>query len=120
MCRRKNNRFHTTLYYTCGYTLYYTFFLQTFFFLVGHQRVHVEDNYPLLQCFKCLGFGQTSKRCQETKEKCVNCAEDHRSDACLIKDYIILVGSHKYLFEIHKFFLKNIMKLFLINPATYE
>lgn len=50
---------------------------------------HCQDhtiNYPLLQCFKCLGFGHTLRRCQETKEKCVNCGGEHRSDACLVKD----------------------------------
>jgi hypothetical protein len=53
---------------------------------IGFQRVHVEDSCPLLQCFKCMGFGHTAARCVEKKDRCLHCAGEHKSMACTLKD----------------------------------
>ncbi|CAK1543715.1 unnamed protein product [Leptosia nina] len=41
---------------------------------VDHQRIHVEDFTPLLQCFKCLKFGHTRKFCKTEETHCSHCA----------------------------------------------
>ncbi|CAH2225298.1 jg14537 [Pararge aegeria aegeria] len=43
---------------------------------VDHQRVHVEDYIPLLQCYNCLQFGHTRKRCTEERASCSHCASE--------------------------------------------
>ncbi|PSN35596.1 hypothetical protein C0J52_20450, partial [Blattella germanica] len=41
----------------------------------------VEDFILVTRCFKCLGFGHTSKFC-EGNQTCVNCAEEHHWKEC--------------------------------------
>jgi hypothetical protein len=41
----------------------------------------VEDFVAVTRCFKCLGFGHTSKYCQG-QQKCSYCAEDHHWKEC--------------------------------------
>jgi hypothetical protein len=53
---------------------------------IGFQRVFVEDSCPLLQCFKCMGFGHTAARCVEKKDRCLHCAGEHKSLACTKKE----------------------------------
>jgi hypothetical protein len=43
---------------------------------VDHQRVHVSDFSPFVQCFKCLQFGHTKAKCQSSVEPCSHCASD--------------------------------------------
>jgi hypothetical protein len=43
---------------------------------IDHQRVHVSDFSPFVQCFKCLQFGHTKAKCQSTVEPCSHCASD--------------------------------------------
>ncbi|XP_054153607.1 uncharacterized protein LOC128952269 [Oppia nitens] len=47
-----------------------------------HQRVYFEDFSPLVQCFKCLGFGHTSAKCTSTTDTCGHCAESHKRKEC--------------------------------------
>jgi hypothetical protein len=49
---------------------------------LGFMRVHVEDVSPLLQCYKCQGFGHTSLKCTEKTERCVKCAKAHSTKDC--------------------------------------
>jgi hypothetical protein len=53
---------------------------------VGFRRIRVVDNTPLLQCFKCLGFGHTTKVCKNEKERCMNCAGEHDTRKCQVKE----------------------------------
>jgi len=41
----------------------------------------VEDFVAVTRCFKCLGFGHTSKYCQ-SQQKCSYCAKDHHWKEC--------------------------------------
>ncbi|KAI5638965.1 hypothetical protein NE865_08417 [Phthorimaea operculella] len=53
---------------------------------VDHQRVHVEDFVPLLQCFGCLQFGHTKKNCTSETNPCSHCsAETHSYASCPVK-----------------------------------
>lgn len=46
------------------------------------QRVSVQDQSPLIQCTKCLGYGHGKKLCKETEEVCSHCAGPHMRAAC--------------------------------------
>lgn len=49
---------------------------------VDHQRVHVEEFSPFLQCHACLQFGHTNKRCTVDIKPCAHCASvDHSSNS---------------------------------------
>jgi hypothetical protein len=41
----------------------------------------VEDFIVVIRCLKCLGFGHTTRFCQN-QQKCSNCAEDHHWREC--------------------------------------
>jgi hypothetical protein len=41
----------------------------------------VEDFVVITRCFKCLGYGHTSKYCK-SQQKCSYCAEDHHWNEC--------------------------------------
>ncbi|CAK1549482.1 unnamed protein product [Leptosia nina] len=58
---------------------------------VDHQRVHVEDFTPLLQCFKCLKFGHTRKFCKTEETHCSHCADSNHE----FKDCPVKKDSHK-------------------------
>ncbi|XP_041972130.1 uncharacterized protein LOC121728089 [Aricia agestis] len=49
---------------------------------IGLGRVRVEDQSPLVQCFRCLGYGHTKRVCREEKERCSHCAGPHLRTAC--------------------------------------
>lgn len=48
---------------------------------VGFRRVRVVDDTPLLQCYKCLGFGHMSGNCKNS-ERCGYCAAGQRTSDC--------------------------------------
>lgn len=53
---------------------------------VDHQRVHVEEFVPLLQCFKCLQFGHLKKHCSGDADSCAHCGESgHLITSCPTK-----------------------------------
>ena len=58
---------------------------------IGYRRARVVDETPLLQCYKCLGFGHTSNNCKN-EERCGYCAAGHRTSDCKVKDDI---GKHE-------------------------
>ncbi|KAL4720253.1 hypothetical protein ACJJTC_007789 [Scirpophaga incertulas] len=37
------------------------------------QQVRVEDQSPLIQCTRCLGFGHSKRFCREEVDLCRNC-----------------------------------------------
>lgn len=54
---------------------------------VDHQRVHVEEHVPLLQCYHCLQFGHTRKRCTQESPACSHCsAKTHAYKDCPVKN----------------------------------
>ncbi|CAB3260193.1 unnamed protein product [Arctia plantaginis] len=46
------------------------------------QRVRAEDQSPLLQCPRCLGFGQGRKFCKEEMDLCSHCGGPHLKSRC--------------------------------------
>lgn len=49
---------------------------------IGIQHVRVEDQSPLLQCSKCLGYGHGRKNCSEKEDLCHYCGEEHLRAQC--------------------------------------
>jgi hypothetical protein len=49
---------------------------------VNYQRVHVNDFSSFLQCYKCMGFGHTTKHCKVTSDVCGICAGKHKTGNC--------------------------------------
>ncbi|KAJ2940790.1 hypothetical protein O0L34_g14907 [Tuta absoluta] len=49
---------------------------------VDLQRVRVEDQSPLVQCSKCLGYGHGRKYCTETENACSHCGGTHLRAQC--------------------------------------
>ncbi|CAH2105842.1 unnamed protein product [Euphydryas editha] len=49
---------------------------------VGFGRCVVEDQSPLVQCMRCLGFGHTKALCKQGKESCNFCAGEHVGGNC--------------------------------------
>lgn len=48
---------------------------------VDHQRIHVEEFTPFLQCHKCLSFGHTKNKCSSTEQYCAHCSESTHTTA---------------------------------------
>lgn len=46
------------------------------------QRVVVQDQSPLIQCSRCLGFGHGKKLCTETEDRCSHCSGPHLRKDC--------------------------------------
>lgn len=54
---------------------------------IDHQKVHVEEYVPLLQCYKCLQFGHLRKYCTNDETLCTHCGvEGHTFDSCPSKN----------------------------------
>ena len=49
---------------------------------VDLQSVRVEDQTPLVQCTRCLGFGHSRRFCRETQDLCSHCGGDHKKAEC--------------------------------------
>ncbi|KAJ2944731.1 hypothetical protein O0L34_g4093 [Tuta absoluta] len=53
---------------------------------VDHQRIHVKEYVPLLQCYKCMQFGHTRLRCTNEDTVCSHCsAMTHNFKDCPVK-----------------------------------
>ncbi|PZC80614.1 hypothetical protein B5X24_HaOG214181 [Helicoverpa armigera] len=53
---------------------------------VDHQRVHVEEHVPLLQCYTCMQFGHTRKNCSSENPVCSHCSSiTHQYKDCPVK-----------------------------------
>lgn len=48
---------------------------------LGYQIVPVVDQSPIMQCFRCLGFGHTAKDCRN-EQRCGHCTMDHDTRSC--------------------------------------
>lgn len=46
------------------------------------QRIRVEDQTPLVQCTRCLGFGHGRRHCTETVDVCSHCGGPHLRAEC--------------------------------------
>lgn len=46
------------------------------------QRVRVEDQSPLVQCSRCLGYGHSRKYCSELLDVCSHCGGPHMKAEC--------------------------------------
>lgn len=46
------------------------------------QRVRVEDQSPLVQCTRCLGYGHSKRFCKEPADACSHCGEPHLRAHC--------------------------------------
>lgn len=49
---------------------------------VDLQSVRVEDQTPLVQCTRCLGYGHGRRFCKETVDLCGHCGGPHMRDEC--------------------------------------
>ncbi|CAG9790289.1 unnamed protein product [Diatraea saccharalis] len=49
---------------------------------VEMERLKVEDQSPLIQCTRCLGFGHGMKFCQESARRCSHCGDPHLRANC--------------------------------------
>lgn len=50
---------------------------------VGHGKVHVSDQTRFVQCFACLKYGHTKRKCTATRRPCSYCAEpNHQYSEC--------------------------------------
>ena len=49
---------------------------------LGYQAVRMKEFHPFVQCFKCLGFGHTTKHCEAKGDTCSHCAETHQLKNC--------------------------------------
>lgn len=46
------------------------------------QRIRVEDQSPLVQCTRCLGYGHGKRFCKETIDLCSHCGGPHLRAMC--------------------------------------
>lgn len=49
---------------------------------VDLQRRPVQDQSPLVQCSRCLGYGHTRRFCKETEDSCAHCVGRHSRAGC--------------------------------------
>lgn len=54
---------------------------------INHQRVHVEEYIPILQCYNCMQIGHISSRCTKDHPTCSYCAaQTHTFKDCPVKN----------------------------------
>ncbi|CAG4937969.1 unnamed protein product [Parnassius apollo] len=54
---------------------------------IDHQRIHLENFSPFLQCHKCLQFGHMKTRCTSQESFCSHCASnEHQISDCPVKN----------------------------------
>ncbi|KAI5631522.1 hypothetical protein NE865_15764 [Phthorimaea operculella] len=53
---------------------------------IGYQIIHALDQSPVLQCYRCLGFGHRALECQRKEMICGYCAEEHDTRQCQNRD----------------------------------
>lgn len=46
------------------------------------QMVRAQDQSPLVQCTRCLGYGHSRKYCKEKADHCSHCGGQHLSSGC--------------------------------------
>lgn len=46
------------------------------------QQIRVEDQSPLVQCTRCLGYGHGKRFCQESVDLCSHCGGPHLKSEC--------------------------------------
>lgn len=46
------------------------------------QQIRVEDQSPLVQCTRCLGYGHSKRFCKEPEDLCSHCGGPHLSVEC--------------------------------------
>ncbi|CAK1579810.1 unnamed protein product [Parnassius mnemosyne] len=49
---------------------------------VGYQIVPAIDQSPIVQCYRCMGFGHRANECAADKSTCGYCAGEHDSRQC--------------------------------------
>ena len=49
---------------------------------IDMQRLKAEDQSPLIQCTRCLGYGHSKKMCRETEDACSHCGGPHLRTEC--------------------------------------
>lgn len=52
---------------------------------LGIRRSQIEDQSPLVQCTKCLGYGHTRSVCRENKDFCCYCSGTHTGRDCPVR-----------------------------------
>lgn len=53
---------------------------------IDHQKVHIEEFIPFIQCYKCMQFGHTRNRCSSALVACSHCGgTDHTYSECAIR-----------------------------------
>jgi hypothetical protein len=53
---------------------------------IGYQSIDVENEIPLVQCFKCLAFGHTQVHCKRVDNVCAKCSEHHDTRNCSVTE----------------------------------
>ncbi|XP_072948355.1 uncharacterized protein [Epargyreus clarus] len=75
--RNKNNKLYNAVFITSPST--WKKLMELGRINVNHQRIHVEEFVPLLQCYKCLQFGHLKKYCSSEVGSCSHCGEDNHT-----------------------------------------
>lgn len=60
----------------------YKRFIEAGMVYIGIQRRPVEDQSPLVQCARCLGYGHTKAVCREDADLCSYCGGAHSWEKC--------------------------------------
>lgn len=53
---------------------------------LGFQVVHVVDQSPVIQCYRCLGYAHKATECRAPEIKCGYCAGDHDTRKCCYRN----------------------------------
>ena len=59
---------------------------------IDYKRIHASDFSPFVQCYRCLQFGHTTKKCNATDTPCSHCAsKEHTYKECPDKEDAIKI-----------------------------